>query len=492
MNITKIGFNGLVVCLLFVWTTYSLRAEDETRPNFVIFLCDDLGWGDLGCFGHPTILTPHLDRLASQGVRLTSCYSAAPVCSPSRVGLLTGRNPNRAGVFDWIPPANRQDPSRNTARSLVHLRQTETTLPAILKQAGYATAMAGKWHCNAFFNDPRQPQPSEAGFDHWLATQNNAAPSHENPINFVRNGEEVGPTSGFSCHVVADEAIEWLQRHRQSFPSQPFLLYLPFHEPHEPVASPEELIVKYRDVALDENQAIYFANVENMDRAVGRVLAALEQAGLEENTFVFFSSDNGPETLNRYRGAERSHGSPGPLRGMKLWTTEAGSRVPGIIRWPNRIAAGTVDDQPISSLDLLPTFAALAKATLSSELELDGCELSGLWDNVPIERSKPLFWVYFNALNEQRVAMRDGPWKLLAKIEMIDGQAIPKLENLTQSSLTKIQKGRLTQFSLYRLTEDISEANDLSQSEPEVMQKMSARLKSLYQELIETMHVWPD
>ena len=151
----------------------------------VVMLCDDLGYGDLAGYGLPKIKTPFLDQMAKDGIRFTDFYSTAPVCSPSRVGLLTGRRPNRSGVYDWIPGG-----------SDVHMRESEITIPQLLRKAGYATCMSGKWHCNGKFNSPQQPQPDDAGFDHWFATQNNASPSHENPNNFVRNGEPVGELKG--------------------------------------------------------------------------------------------------------------------------------------------------------------------------------------------------------------------------------------------------------------------------------------------------------
>jgi arylsulfatase A len=230
-------------------------AADEsatTRPNIVVILCDDLGYGDLECYGHPHIKTPHLNRMADEGIRFTDFYSTAPVCSPSRVGLLTGRSPNRAGVYDWIPHGSR-----------VHMRASEVTIPQMLKKAGYATCMSGKWHCNGKFNTQQQPQPDAAGFDHWFGTQNNASPTHENPRNFVRNGKPVGPLQGFSCQLVVDEAITWLKGHREKSPKQPFFMYVAFHEPHEPVASPKKLVNEYMDVSKNEDQAQYFANVAN-------------------------------------------------------------------------------------------------------------------------------------------------------------------------------------------------------------------------------------
>jgi arylsulfatase A len=176
----------------------------------------------------------------------------------------------------------------------VHLRRDEVTLPALLKQAGYATCLSGKWHCNAHFNSPEQPQPDAAGFDHWFATQNNAAPSHENPVNFVRNVEPTGPLEGYSCQLVVDEVIGWLDRRAEAAVRTPFFAYVAFHEPHTPVASPPELVARYRPKAKNDDQAQYFANFANLDAAVGRLLAALERLNLAENTLVFFSSDLPP------------------------------------------------------------------------------------------------------------------------------------------------------------------------------------------------------
>ena len=327
------------IAVLFLISVSAVCAAD--RPNVVIILCDDLGFGDLGIHGHPHIQTPNLDRLANEGLRFTNFYSTAPVCSPSRVGLLTGRSPNRAGVYDWIPSAGKPRPD---GREQVHMKRDEVTIAHVLKQAGYATCMAGKWHCNAAFNSPHQPQPGDAGFDHWLATQNNASPSHENPTNYVRNGKPVGKIDGYSCQIAADEVIRWVSGHRKQNPDQPFFAFLPFHEPHEPVASPPELTELYKDVTIHPDQAQYYANVHNVDLAVGKVVKALEKLKVRDNTLIVFSSDNGPETLNRYRSANRSWGITAHLRGMKLHTHDGGFHVAGIFNWPDGIKPGQVTD----------------------------------------------------------------------------------------------------------------------------------------------------
>lgn len=479
--------------LLLIGVLFGLIADHAEaaarRPNFVVILADDLGWGDLACYGHPHIRTPHLDRLAKEGVRYTSCYSASPVCSPARVGLLTGRSPNRAGVYDWIPSVEQAGIAAKSSLHLVHLRREEVTLPRLLKQAGYATALSGKWHCNARFNDPAQAQPHDAGFDHWFATQNNAAPSHENPVNYVRNGRAVGPLEGYSCRLAAREAISWLEKQHEQKPEQPFFLYVSFHEPHEPVASPPELVAKYQGKARNDDEAQYFANVENLDAAVGELLSTFDRLDLAQNTLVFFTSDNGPETLNRYHGSRRSYGTPGPLRGMKLWTTEGGTRVPGILRWPGQVRAGQVSDEPVSALDLLPTYCALAGAEAPSGLRLDGADMQPAFNGGLVKRPRPLFWVFFSALNDQIAALRDGPWKLLAKL---DGGALPKMENVTEATAPRVREAKLTDFSLYKLTEDIGEARDLSAQEPDRVRELAAELESLYREMTATMHTWPD
>jgi len=358
------------------------------------------------------------------------------------------------------------------------------TIPILLKEAGYATALAGKWHCNSMFNTDEQPQPGDAGFDHWLATQNNAAPSHANPENFVRNGEPLGTIEGYSCQIVADEGVSWMENHLAKDSSQPFFLFLSFHEPHEPIASPEEITATYRDVASNEKEATYFANVENVDRAVGKLLTYLKKSQIDENTLVVFTSDNGPETLHRYPRSTYSWGRADPLRGMKLWTTDAGFRVAGIMRWPEGIAGGQTSSQVVSALDFLPTFCDLAGANPPEDLELDGANLLPALENGSIEREKPLLWAFYNSLNEHQVAMRDGKWKVLARLDT------PKTHNLHAGNIESIKAAQLLDIEIYNMEYDIGEARNVAKSYPEIAERLTKKLKTQYEELLNGSHVW--
>lgn len=181
------------------------------EPNILIILIDDLGYGDLGCYGNTLIQTPNLDRLASQGIRLTDCYSAGPMCSPSRAALLTGRDPNRIGVYDWIPPDH-----------FMHMPSDEITLAQLLQDADYQTCHVGKWHLSWIKEEPEQPQPNDYGFEYWLSSQTNHG--HRNPSDFFRNGSPMGEMEGFSCQIVTDEAIRWLAEERDG--DRPFFQFV--------------------------------------------------------------------------------------------------------------------------------------------------------------------------------------------------------------------------------------------------------------------------
>jgi arylsulfatase A len=470
----QVGVAALVAVVFAVsLSPHAAQAEVRSRPNFLIILADDLGYGDLGCYGNKTIKTPHLDKLAQQGMRLTDCYAAAPVCSPSRAGLMTGRTPSRIGMYDWIP-----------AGHVMHLRSSEITVATLLKQAGYETCHVGKWHCNGKFNSPEQPQPNDHGFDYWFSTQFSAEPTHRNPTNFFRNGEPAGQLKGYSCQLVASEAISWLKDVRD--PRKPFFQFVCFHEPHEPIDSPADLVAQYPQVAR-HGEALYYSNVTNLDLAVGRLMTALDELKLAGNTLVYFSSDNGPEILNQHLFAWRSYGSAGPLRGMKWDVYEGGIRVPGIIRFPGYTKPGQVIGEPVCSLDLLPTFCELAGIKFPDDRTLDGASFLPIFKGRPVERASPLYWHYYRTVGKPKAAMRVGDWMVLGQW---DGPRLITPGTLHPGHMEIIKTFGLVKFELYNLRNDPGQQKDLADDEPELLKKLSAMLVSKYNEVQADGPVW--
>jgi arylsulfatase len=420
----------------------ALTSIVSAKPNIVVLLTDDLGYGDLGCFGHPRIKTPHLDQLAHDGLTLTSCYAGAPVCSPSRAALFTGRNPNRMGIRDWIPQG-----------SSVFLPRTEVTITQRLQAAGYTTCLAGKWHLNSKF-DGMEPTPGDFGFDHWFATQNNAAPTHANPTNFVRNRRRVGPLNGNSSTLIMDEGLKFME----SAGDRPFALFLTFHAPHEIVAAPDQFTSMYADVP-DVTKRVYCGSVSLVDQEVGRLLKALDDRKLRDNTLVFFTSDNGPETLHRYPTATHSHGSAGPLRGMKLSMYEGGYRVPGILQWPGHTTPGSTSDEPVAFYDLMPTLCAVAGVEPPADRPLDGANVLPLLDGRSITRRVPLYWQYDKAQQGPwKLTLRQGEWKLLAD---------EKLETV----------------ALYNLVADPGEKSDLADKHPDRVRELKELMTKRHHEV---------
>ena len=413
----------------------------DKRPNVVVILADDLGWGDLGCFGHPIIKTPNLDKFASQSLKLTQCYSASAVCSPSRSAILTGRTPYRNGVFTWIPE-NRE----------IHLRSSELTIATLLKQQGYDTCHAGKWHLNSHFNQPTQPQPNDHGYNWWLATQNNAAPSHERPDNFIRNGQPVGKIDTYSSLYVADEGIRWLKEHRD--PNKPFLLSIWTHEPHYPIKSAPEFRALYPELT-DDVQREHHANVTQLDAAVGRLLTALDEMKLSDNTLVFFTSDNGPEG----DGIKTpGRGSTGGLRGRKRSIYEGGIRVPGIVRWPGKTQPGSTSHLPVIGSDIFATICAATGTVPPSDRVIDGGSIMPVLAGEKVTRSRPLYWRCVIAPEKFKTAMRIDDWKIIAD-------------------------EALTQFELYNLANDPHETHDLAEREASKFAEMKAALVALNTEI---------
>ncbi len=395
-------------CSLLLLTAFA--SAEVKRPNVVILLADDLGSKDIGCDGGP-VKTPTLDKLAANGVRFTDFHSGAPVCSPARATLLTGRHHLRTGVYTVI-----QDHIHN-----MHLLESEVTIAEHLKANGYDTVHLGKWHLGTPFRGMKKPWIDEHGFDYWFATDLNAAPSHRNPSNFWRNRERVGEMEGYACQLVVDEAITWLEQKRDA--AKPFFLNIWFHEPHAPLAAPDAIVKQYGD--LKDPAAIYSATIDNTDRAIARLVKKLDQIGSLDNTIILYTSDHGS-----YR-----HERNGDLRAGKGSLLEGGTRTPGIIHWPKGIKGGRVESTPSGAIDLLPTICGLVGIEKPDGVHLDGADLSPLLtgDRSDFKRNQPLTW--HSPTSQPIVAIREGKYSLIGR----RNKEYPKNEKAIQAILDEMK-----------------------------------------------------
>ena len=444
----------IALLLLALFTTPGLG-----KPNVVLMMADDLGYSDLSCYGSKENKTPALDKLAAQGMRFTDFYAASGVCSPSRAAFMTGRFSVRAGVYSWIHTSHK-----------MHLRREEVTIAELLKGAGYSTAHIGKWHLGYDLEKGSGdgPNPGDQGFDYWMATGNNANPSHHNPNNFVLNGVALGEVSGYSCQIVVDKAIEWLDKHRDQ--SKPFYLNVWFHEPHMRVAAPE----KYRNRHLNTKRPDYYGCIENMDNEVGRLLAKLDAMGVAGNTFVVFTSDNGSYMA----------GSNDPLRGRKTQLWEGGIREPGIIRWPGRVQPGTVDPTPAGLVDLLPTVCDVVGVSPPKDRTIDGTSLVPLFSGKALNRTKPLYWFY--SPSRPVCVIRDGDYALIAD----PGIELSRDNMFLEEYIGPIKKTELINFRLYNLRADIGQESDVAESQSEVFRSMKEKLLALHADVVNEAYDW--
>jgi arylsulfatase A-like enzyme len=419
----------LMLKLVFGLTSLLLAATASHaagKPNFVLFLGDDLGWGELTCQGFTKeIPTPHIDSIASNGVRFTNGYVAATYCSPSRAGLMTGRYPTRYGH------------EFNGRGAGFGLPLTEKTLPALLKAAGYSTACVGKWH----LGDTEGYYPTQRGFDEFYGTLANTP--FFKPSQFVdsRKGLDIiqtVPEGFYLTDALADRAVDWLDRHKD----KPFFLYLPFNAQHAPLEATQKYLDRFPNIA-DKNRRTFAGMLSAMDDAVGRVIQKVRDMGQESNTIIVYLADNGGPT-------QSTTSQNGPLRGFKMTTNEGGTRVPFMIQWKGTLPAGRTYDHPVLNLDMLPTFLAAAGAPIDPAWKLDGKDLmpylTGKTSDLP---HQTLYWRY-----GQQWAVRHGDWKLVAS----------RIDN--------------NQPRLINLAADLGEAKDLATSEPQKLAELNALYKA--------------
>ena len=432
-----------LILLLVICAAESLNAQRASRPpNIIIIMADDLGYGDLGCYGHPTIRTPNLDRMAAEGLRFTDFYSSAPVCTPSRTGLMTGRLPVRSGMVSDTRRVLFPD-------SAGGLQQNEITIARALKNKGYASACIGKWHLGHL----PQYLPTRHGFDYYFGIpySNDMDRAPEAPkgrpaifepksdyfkVPLMRNEEVLERPADQTTLTrrYTEEALRFIEKNK----GRQFFLYLPHTFPHVPLfASP-----KFKDTSA---RGLYGDVMEELDWSVGQILELLRREKLSENTFVFFTSDNGPWLTQDLHG-----GSAGLLRDGKGSTWEGGMRVPGIAWWPGKIRPGSVTREMAANLDLLPTCVALAGALLPPETILDGVDMSPIL----FGSGKGKRGAFFYYRDAQFYAMRKGPWKA---------------HFITRSGYPVEDPKHHDPPLLYNLEEDPSERFDVAKENPEVL-----------------------
>ncbi|MFH5886211.1 sulfatase [Halalkalibaculum sp. DA3122] len=457
--------------------------EQSPRPNIIIFLADDLGYGDLGSYGHPVIQTPHLDRFAKQGVRMLDMHSAGTVCSPSRASLLTGRNAYRSGYYNiagfWGTT----------------LQKEEITIGHLLQEAGYETAYFGKWHLSKLENDD-EVGINEMGFDYSFATSVNAFEGPENPQKFIRNGTAVGEVQGWYVDVIVEEASNWITNKKED--DDPFFAIIATHEPHTPISPPKKFSQLYQDQEIQKlsrhieyggvprplrdiskNKKEYYGTVTQVDHAFGDLMQFVDDERLAENTLVVFTSDNGPEypvSLEESYGEwedpirDKSFGTPGKLRGMKRYPYEGGHRVPGLARWPGHIPAGIVSDKLFNGTDFLPTIANLTGASIPNDRPIDGTDAFNAFLDKEYDREVSPMWFfpvnYSHMPGMAHMAMRKDNHVLV-------GHLSPNPENVAgDKKIDWIKTAFPVDFELYNIENDVTQTINLAETKHELMKDL--------------------
>ena len=374
-------------------------AQARDRPNLLFILADDMGWGDLSCYGRPDYQTPNLDKLSTQGVRFTNAYSAAPVCTPTRVGFHTGRYPARlpVGLEEPIHERTALSPEKLKATGIPH---EHPTVSSLIKAAGYSTALVGKWHLGYL---PHY-SPIRSGFDEFFGNMSGAV-DHFTHKDMTKTpdffeGEVPVEKIGYMTDLLTDRAVEYIQRPHK----RPFYLSLHYTAPHWPWEGPKDIefsrSMKYGPAGFRAGGSIkvYAEMMKSLDAGIGRVLQALKAAGLEKNTLVIFTSDNGGERFS-YNW---------PFSGQKMELREGGIRVPAIVRWPGVTRPGSVSDQPLITMDWTATMIAAAGGRPEARYPLDGMDLTGILAGKQGIQERKFFW-----RTKRQGAMRSGKWKYL-------------------------------------------------------------------------------
>lgn len=444
-----------------------------TRPNIVLILADDMGWGDIGCFGNPDVQTPHLDALAAGGVRLTQCYSGSPVCAPSRAALMTGRYPHRTGAIDTLE-----------GRGLDRLALREVTVADVLKGLGYATGLIGKWHLGAL--DPRY-HPNARGFDEFAGFRGGWSDYWQWRLDY--NGAFQKADGRYLTDVFTEEAVGFIQRHG----NEPFFLHVTYNAPHFPLQAPEEDEAPFREMGrFSDAVCTIHAMNRRMDEGVGRILDELDRCGVAGNTIVIFASDNGPQ----FGETDRWNGEFNGSKGLAL---EGGIRVPAIVSWPDGLEGGRRIGRVVHFADLLPTIASVTGARLPDDRAIDGRDALPVLRGESASREGPRFWQWnrYSPVGACNGAMRDGAWKLVRPV-------IPEAMMLTQADLDLDRRLKYEPEGiegicrdpeperdipdppaamLFNIDEDPFERQDLAPAHPDRLRGMQREFDSWFEEV---------
>lgn len=451
--------NFFKLVLFFLCTSSFAQTQllkENRPPNFIVIFTDDQGYGDLGCFGGKHVRTPNIDRMAAEGMKLTSFYVAAPVCSPSRAALMTGCYPKRINM------ATGSKSGVLLASDTKGLHPNEITIAEVLKTKGYATGIIGKWH----LGDQPVFLPTRQGFDEFygLPYSHDIHPFHPNnakfnfpDLPFLENETvvEVNPDATYLTKRITEKAVDFIDRHKE----EPFFLFIPHPLPHKPLyASPEfmkevssdlktKLAKENGNVNYKVRDKIYPQAINEIDASVGKILASLKANGLDKNTLVIFTSDNGP--------SKSGLGSTGSLRGRKGDTYEGGMREPAVVWWPGNIPANTVSDQILSTMDFLPTFAKLANAEIPNDRTIDGKDIWSVLSGEK-EENHPIHEQFYYYKANKLEAVRSGNWKYRKQGE---------------------------KRILYNLKEDIGEVVNVANNHPEIVKKLEQYFNDFEKEL---------
>ncbi|MES2599045.1 MAG: sulfatase-like hydrolase/transferase [Verrucomicrobiota bacterium] len=432
------------ILILLTALLFSQGSALTAPPNVIFILTDDLGWGDLGCYGHPITRTPNIDALAARGTIFTNFYVNASVCSPSRCAFFTGQYPSRHRIHGHYAT-----PEMNKARGMSDWLEPQVPNTArLLKSAGYATAHIGKWHLGS---NSGGPEPDKYGFD------------------YVGSGETDGPNGpakdpyyrANSTRLFVDEAIQFIEKHKDT----PFYTQIWTLVPHATLNPTPEQMKEYPRLRAGgptfphaSAAQIFSSSVTDLDTQLGRLFKALEDMKLTEKTLIVFSSDNGPEDIHIQNAGHSGIGNAGPFRGRKRSLYEGGIRVPGIISWPGHVPAGRIDQQSIvSGVDLLPSLCSLAGVKIPEDHTLDGEDMSDTWTGETRLRKRPLMWEWrFRIAGEPfhhspELAIRDGQWKLLMNPD----------------------KSRV---ELYDLNQDLTQLNNVAEHHPDIVERLGSQV----------------